>query len=235
MATITVYPDANPETSTFDGACEQRNATWSTAQTSTTSNVTDDSATTLAATQGVGVRQTGTEYRIERTFTLFDTSAIGATDTIDSATVSLYATVVVNQANTGGDTVFPTLSSPASDTAIASGDFDNCGSVASPTQGATPIDLSAITTSAYNDWSLNATGLTWIARSGESIGGGGGTAGITYLGWRMADDDTADPSYGTARNTMNASSADETGTSQDPKLVVNYTVGSTFTPRVIMY
>jgi hypothetical protein len=108
---------------------------------------------------------------LERAVTFFDTSAISLNDTIASATVSLYAVSVLDQDNDGDDYIglVQAKNGWASATTVAAGDYDQIGdAIDNPTQGATAIDLTDMHASSYNYWTLNATGRSWIARSGET-------------------------------------------------------------------
>lgn len=111
-----------------------------------------------------------------RSILTFDTSAIPDTDTISSARLRLYANAksdgLSGESSNNSKTVL-TLSSPAANNAIANSDFSQVGSTdlgRSDTQA-------NITTSAYNDITLNATGLANISKTG-----------VTPLGIRAAWD-----------------------------------------------
>lgn len=232
LTTTTVYPDPSPETTTMDASVAHDNNTttvWANVQgvaTGTRVNQTNPEINTgFVGTVSVGKRGTG-RWGIERSITGFDTSPVGS-DSIDSAVVSLYVVSVTNNVNTGNDTMFPTSAAPASNTTIATGDYDAVGdSVGAPTAWATAVDLSALTSSAYNDYTLNATGEAGINGSG-----------VTNIGWRQGDDVTSAPSFGNGQyNGANCRAADYTGTSQDPKLVVVHSAAAaTFTPKVMMF
>lgn len=230
-STLVKYPDAHIEANTVDGSVANKNATWSTAQTADpATDVATDSVGNLAARHGAGVRFAGSEWRVERNIILFDTSDIGATDTIDSATITLETTAAAeNDVSTGNDNLILTQSAPATDTAIVLGDYANVGNVAAPTTGMTAVALSTFNAaSTDHTLTINATGLTWIARDGETITGGGGTAGITYFGLRTEDDVTATPSGFVADdgNRVLFESADNAGgNTVAPKLTVEYTAG----------
>jgi len=219
-ATLTAYPDPNPETSTADGYVQSNKTSWNLAHAATdgtgsfgAGNGNDDSSTTLVA-QATDVSSVFVLYKISRGFVLFLTSALTTGATISSATMSLWGTAKTNTDNDGDDWFNVVQSSPASNTAIANGDFDQCGAVDNPTEGATRIDLGSISTGAYTDWTLDATGLTWISKTS-----------VTKLGLREGHDciNSAVNAGADTLNSLTCSSADNSGTSQDPKLVVTYT------------
>ena len=151
-------------------------------------------------------------------------------DPISSATLSFYGISIATN-TVGGDsevsvqTCSVVQSSPASNTAIGTGDFNQCGDVDDPDEGIATGDrfdpYSDWSTSQYNDIDLNSTGMGWIAKDG-----------ITKLGVRnmpdITDDDIGSAKY---NNYMNVGSADQSGTSKDPKLSVTH--GVSFTPKAI--
>jgi len=214
--TYTVYPDAHVESSTVDGEMNANNSTFAGARAATQADSSNDDGSGLAAYTKKNV---GSSWVINRAFTYFNTGVVPADSTIDSATVSLYGISVLNQEDDGNDFIGIVQVDGAnvvSDTALNTADFDLSGT----TQGATAIDIGSINTSGYNDWTLNATGLTWIARSGEQKPTGG-TAGITYLGWREGHDLLNDALNGDpVENRATFMTADNAGTTNDPKLVI---------------
>ena len=152
-------------------------------------------------------RETGTNFTVSRQFYPFDTSSIPDTDTISSATFSFYQT----NAGSGVRSVGLVQTSQASMSSLALADFDTCGAVNSATEGATRVTATAVQ---YQDFALNATGLTWIDKTG-----------YTKLGTRLSKD--LDNSAPAAREYIAGSFADETGTANDPKLVVVHSGGET--------
>lgn len=172
-------------------------------------------------------------FLIYRTFLPFDSSAIPASATISSASLNVYATSKLNDDNDGADYVGVVETSQATDTTLAGTDFDNNGnSVDNPTQGAAGIDFSSISIGTYTSFTLDSTGLTWIAKSGTASNCSA-TSGISCFGLREGHDITdaaiATPSNpavcesSSTQNYVTISTADETGTSQDPYLSVTYT------------
>lgn len=217
FTTTSVYPDPNPETTTTDawGRVLKSGAgfNWSDLSTSA-GQYADPSDTALY----IGFQDNATDDRwtqIYRSITLFDTSAV-STDTVDSAVYSLYATGNQSAAGTNLNANIFT-SSPASNTDVAAADMTitNFGS----TQLATGIARGSISTSSYNDWTLNATGEATINGSG-----------VTKLGCILEDDrsntePTHDNNGSAGFSRFYASSAEASGTAQDPKLVVNHSAG----------
>jgi len=220
FTTSTFYPSAG-SVAPADGAVEyaSNSVSWSSAQTAaagTSANTTDTvfGATDLGAM--IGVNKWGSGWMIGRSIANYDTSAIGDSDTISSATVSFYHHGKTNNVNTGTDTLIITTATPASTSTIATGDYDQIGDIDTPSDGAlaTAVDLSAITTSAYNDYALNSTGRNYISKTA-----------VTAIGIRIGDDQSTAPSGWSdgQSNLINTRAADYAGTTNDPKLVVVHT------------
>lgn len=209
--TSTFYPDADTESTSVDGGVRLLNQTsWATVRDAATGDFAFDTATEaqVAAT----IKDSDTSWDILRSYFLFDTSAIGDTDTIDSATFSLYGNgVAVNN----GDTTNLILVSgnPASNTAITTSDY-TITKFGSTSFGV--ITLASWNTGAYNDISLDASGLSNITATGISKFGI-----LTGL-----DFSNIAP---TGANDCQAYFADQTGTTNDPKLVVVHSAASTNT------
>ena len=140
-------------------------------------------------------------YTVARHFYPVDTSSIPNSDTISSATF----TVETNMAGEGDRVVGLILTTQTSGTSLASGDFDNL-TLNSPAEGAT---RRTVNSTGDHTFTLNATGLGWIDK-----------AGFTKLGLRMGQD--IDNTTPTARNYTWFYNADQTGTTQDPVLVVEH-------------
>lgn len=230
MTTTTVYPDPSIETTTVDGAVGMNSGSWTTSHNATTGTFADDSSVYIGANIGIGIYPG--QY-IDRGFMLFDTSSIGS-DTIDSAVLSIadYGNTLSNQ-NTGADNIYFIVdSSPASNTALVTADFDQSGdAIDNPTRlsgtiAGTSISTGTSGTPVYNDFTLNATGEAAINGSG-----------VSKFGMRIGYDDTA-AKLAAYNNRWLPASAERSGTGGDPKLVVVHTAsggGTTFIPKVIFY
>ena len=158
-------------------------------------------------------------YGITRVLTLFDTSSLPDDATISSATASIYG--ISSQIDyVAWETEFylaPYAVAPASNTATVAADYGTFGS----TTFATAKVYGDLVLSAYNDFTLNATGLAAISKTG-----------ITKIGWRTTADvaDSAPTCTSTPGSDKYAvwrfGAAEATGTTNDPKLVVTYTLAS---------
>ena len=160
--------------------------------------------------------------RFNRSIWTFDIDAIGGS-TIDSATFSLYGVSADNTVT--GQSIGIMAATPDSDTSFASTDFQK--SHYGSTEFASRIAGTSWSTSAYNDFALNSSGLTHLADEIEDNGG------VARLGARFSGDiDNSAPTYpggsGEKDFLVSAYFADQSGagTTNDPKLVVEHTSGN---------
>lgn len=212
--TLTAYPDPNIETSTVDGYSghsERSDASWATAR-SASGSLSDDSSTSLLLTQ---LRQDGTYTDLFRGFALFDSSSLTSSATTSAATLSVYGLSKTNTWAISPDAnVFS--SNPASNTAIVNADKTTVGTTAYCN---TSISYASFSTTGYNDWAFNATGLSAVSKTGVS-------KFSIYNKQYDADNSAPTISGGTSSCNLYGVSADTSGTSTDPKLVVTYTLSS---------
>ncbi len=217
MATLIVYPDANPESNSVDGRVNQSDsgASWASLRAGAGTGASDiDSPTWFADINGI---EDPNEYGdLYRSIFLYYTAALTAAATITAAVKSVCGTA---KTTTAGKS--PTLnvysSAPASNTALAAGDFDSLGT--------TPFCDTAITYAAfdiggtiYNNWALNPAGRAAVSK----------TITPTKLALREATYDVAnvDPGLNNSNNSVSFSGkfAETAGTTADPKLTITYTV-----------
>lgn len=207
--TSTFYADAG------DAVVRHANASWATLRAAS-------AGTSVATTTPtyVGWEKEGANYNGYQPFHMFDTSAISASDTISSATFSIY----LNGDNVVADSQQLSIgnSTQATWNSIGTGDFDQRGG---STEGCTRINCPTGATSGYLDFALNSTGLTFIARSGETIPASASASGKTQLAIRWSSD--LDNSTPTNRTYMQIRMENTAGTSSDPKLVVEHAAAAT--------
>ena len=209
MATLTVFPDPHPETTSVDGATGRRSVdeAWATIRAGG-GNYSGDAETSNVIVAEVTSHTTLNNWQnIIRSIYLFDTSALGANVNISSGTFSFF---VVSKDDSFSQSISLVNSTPASNTSLADSDYGNVGT----TQQATDVTIASITASAYNTWSLNATGLASISKTG-----------ITKFGLRTSGDRTnTEPTWvSAAESRINGNLADTAGTGSDPKLEITYT------------
>lgn len=209
--TSTFFPDPNAETTSVDGDVYRTVAleSWDTTHDATNGTAAEPSANPWSVQSyfdGVAT------YEIDRGFLLFDTSAIPDTDVISAATVQLYITTLLDTDN-DAQSYFTIVgnTSPASNTDLVVGDFDQCGAIDNPTKMSDDVDATGISTSAYNTWTMNATGLANISQTG-----------ITKWGVRSGNDIEDIAVVGNVRTTILVRSAEQTGTTNDPVLTVTH-------------
>ena len=181
--------------------------TWAAARSSATGNDVDGGGG-AAILYAYSRKVNAGSWWLYRSFVPFDTSSIPDTDTIDAATFSLWG--LTGGANTDSTSVvFIQTTQPDPPTDLVAGDYDSL-TLDTPAEGATRLAFASIATGAYNDITLNATGRGWVNKTG-----------YTKLGYRAAlDVDNSEP---TGDNNARFSSANEAGTTQDPKLSVTHT------------
>jgi hypothetical protein len=220
FTSTSVYPNPDEESTSVDGECSNGNfAAWSTVHDASSGTGDDASATSNTPTFK-GHTTTNEWISMGRTFMLFDTgAAIDAGQTKDSATFEFTASTKTDDFT---DSVSMVTSTPASNTAIANGDFDQTTN----TKQATDITVDSIDAggSNYNAMTLNATGLGNIA-----------LGGISKFGLKtLYDLNDSPPTWGSGSITrIHIKMADTSGTSADPKLVVLHS--APFTPTAIFF
>jgi hypothetical protein len=174
------------------------------AATTGTANTTDSSQVFCQ-----NDRVSGSDFQIKRYFFPFDTSSLPDNCTITAATFSWYFTKdsAPTAFNPNSDAVSLIQTSQASSTSLTGNDFDNVGT----TKGASDVNFADIPNSAaYVDMALNATGLTWISKTG-----------VTYLGLRSKNDIAN--SAPTGRSFLDSGVFANSATNK-PKLVITYTI-----------
>lgn len=170
-------------------------------------------------------------YNFYRLFLPFNTSSIPSDASITSATLNVYGNFKSNTDDDGDDWINVIQTSQASETTLATADFDQAGAINNPTEGATRIDLGSLSASGYNVWTLDSTGRGWIKKSGETANCGAST-GWTCLGLREGHDAIDSPVSG--NNYLLINSSEFVGTAFDPYLDITYSIpSSTFSSLVI--
>lgn len=207
------FPNPSPGLTTVDGYVVRNGVeeSWATIRAGAGNGALDTAAN--FDEQGLRVSTTiATNWRnMERAIILFDTRAIADTDSIDSGTFNLYVQSKIDTITpSSGVMAFRIVdSTPASNTAAVAADYANVGTTAQ----ATDINIGSISITAYNQWTLNSTGLGNISKTG-----------VTKFGLRHSRD--ADNSEPTGTHTLGTksiifpSSADTATEAEDPKLII---------------
>ena len=212
--TSTFYPAAG-SVSPVDGRVWRSvgtNESWASIQGGNGTNKNDAAIDSYYAGWLSGT-DSATFYELYRAIHLFATGdTIPTTDTVDSGTFSWWPTLKEHQSSAEGNKVETNVyaSSPAANDTLAIGDYQTMGTTAY----ATAIAYDSLTTGAYNDYTLNATGLAAVAK---------GTGTITKFGIRDSNHDAPNSAPTWQSETYDdvvGYYADQTGTTSDPKLVI---------------
>lgn len=208
--TTVIYSDAG------DNVLRADDASWATLRAKT--DAEDERQTNTSTYLADGYN--GSVYEIFTPFIMFDTSTIPATDTISSATISLW--FIENNANGTTDKLYAVQSKQATWNDPVLADYDQRQSTSF---GSLVLPATAVTTDAYYDITLNASGIANIARSGETIPVGASASGKSQFALRGNDDfDNTTPT--TQAGAALIAFADTTGTTNDPKLTVQHAAAS---------
>lgn len=229
--TSTFYSITNGDGTIFSGTSAYSQAGFDTEHDRTTGSSVERGTSTYVS---IYYSPQEARTRIRRGFLPFDTSAISDGDTIDSATLSVWGYMAANAATTNSaySWVNVVQTTQANTSSLATADYDTCGAVNNPTEGATRILYSAMPATsgaaAYISWTLDATGKGWVDKTG-----------VTKLGLRDGSDALDQFTSGLTGfdkwNAMSLLYSDATGTANDPKLVVEHSAGSSFTPSPMMH
>jgi len=223
--TLTVYPDPGTGGDTVDGRVKRAavNEHWTTIIAAAGNGADQLSTTALTTPFSTATSTSGNYANHHRTILTFDTSPIGSSSVINSSNFSLWGLGKNNSLGWSAAHIALALvgATPASDNNLVAADYQQLGS----TRFASDYAYASFGSGGYNVMTLNASGLAGILKTG-----------ITGLGNMFAVDlDAGTPAWSSGGSAYYESrSADQTGTANDPKLVVNYTVVS-FIPKIIMF
>lgn len=167
-ASSTFTPDANPETTSFDGYATKGAATetWA-AKIDGDADAIDDSSSSLVIKINAG-KNSGEYDSVGKAKMLFDTSPIGSGYFVDSADLNLTPGSVAEDAF--GMSLSIVSATTSSNTAIAVGDYD--ASTFGSTKLASDKTMASMTNGTTFTLSLNASGLANIDMEGVSKFGG---------------------------------------------------------------
>lgn len=212
MATA-VFSPASGSVSPVDGFVRRHvsNLLWPEIRDNPTGN--ESGVVDIACLTNFSIYANGSPDRylqLGRIFLLFDTSSLGNGVTIDSGTISLRGLSKFKDAWTIDDNIHVTSSSPATNDTLTNNDYPSVGSVSFGS-----VSYADFSTSGYNNIALNASGLANISKTGVSKFAIRWGADLTNTPPTWAD---------SAQLRANFRLADNTGSSEDPVLTVNYTV-----------
>lgn len=222
LSTLTAYPDPDPETTTVDGNVRR---ITSAAYATLRSGAGEQAFPSTAAVDALWTRCDTVSNqldRLSRYAILFDGNSMGAGATVNSGTVSIRATG--KSSALGGDIVLVS-SNPFSNTNLTVPASDDDYAVArwGSTDLSTRVAYSAISTAAYHDFTLNASGLSNVS-----------VTSISKFGVRDSYDvDNSAPTWGSgAESYITVNCADTADTTTDPKMVIDYTAAAAGGPDI---
>lgn len=218
-STLTAYPDPSPETTTVDGITGNEDPSFATAQSAASGSSIYTNSNNAEDNIRAQWFLPDTKFIIKRGTYLFDTSSIDDAATVVSGNFSVYITSITNGDNDGTDYVaLVEQNAMVSNTDMADADYNDVGdAVTNPTKLAADVDITSMTTSAYNVWTLNAAGLANVSKTG-----------VSFFGLREGHDlegtaiDSGGGAGATKNNQVAMYFADQSGTTTDPKLFVTY-------------
>lgn len=207
--TSTFYPNSGTGAAPVDGrAYRSVDASFSSIRTGAGDG---GDATSNFGSAILGASATTNQYNQLRRFICgFDTSAIPDTDVISSATISFYGDTA-ESANALSQSAVVDRRVPASTTDITSTDYLYTG-WDSVEQATTRITLATWdSATGYKDFTLNATGIGNISKTG-----------LSWFGLRLSGDfDNSAPTWSSGVTAVaHCWQADESGNTHAPKLVV---------------
>jgi hypothetical protein len=212
--TLTVYPSAG-SVSPIDGRVMRTgvNESFSTIRSGAGNSVWPDQ------TEGnifLVASSTSNQYQeLVHWYHCFDTSALTSAATISAAVMSLFGSGKDNQL--GSPDYHVASASLASTSALANGDFQNIGRTSFGS-----VAYASWSTTGYNNITLNASGIAAISKTGVTQFSG-------QLSWDILNSTTGLTWSNSAGSRFNAYFADQTGTTNDPKLVITYTTPTSYT------
>lgn len=213
MPTLTVYPDPSTGGTTVDGWVRRTSTGESFATMRGGAGVDAGPSQASNVFSDIIAHTVADEYiEMVRTIYTFDTSPLGTGATITAAVLSFFG--LGTGVNTlGGGTYNVFGATPAANNDLVAADYSQLGTTAF----ATAIAFASWSESAYNDFTLNASGISNINKTGISRFGGREDA---------HDAQNSAPTWGSSNaNYVFTYYADQAGTANDPKLVITYTTG----------
>lgn len=212
FSTLTVYPNAHPETVSVDGyvARESVNQTLTNIRAGAGTAHGDNNSILLTQLDASGTTNQFTG--LYRGLVFFDTSALTASATVSAVTLSVWGTETNN--GLGSPAYHIASGNAASNTAIADSDFAqaNFGTTSFGNVAYAGFDG---TNTTYTSIILNANGIAAVSLTGVS-------KFSTQLSWDINNNFNGSWLNG-GNSYMTVAAADTAGTTSDPKLVITYT------------
>lgn len=214
--TLTVYPDANPETTTFDGWARVEEPTGATLADFASRTTADDTFDSFFLTNVLlntwPDATTNTFYQNTRGFALFNTSALTNSADITAADISF--NMLGKENALGSPDLYIVPASNSSNTSMSASDYNNI----TRTELGSKV-YSTFAQETYNVINLNSTGISNINLTGIS------KFGLMHS-WDFNESFTGtwvDPGASIINSGFLLYSSDNSGTTKDPKLTITYT------------
>jgi len=210
---LTAYPDPVNGPNTMTGSARRTaNENWATLRAGAGNAVYQSDFFDSMSVQVAGNAGTDAFTNIGRGITLFDTSNLTSNASISAAVLSLW-NLGTGDGYTPSSSIDIYTSNPASNATVANADYGTLGDTSQT--GGSPVTLATMgATAQYFDWTFDSTGRGNISKTG-----------ISKFGIRFTSDGSnSAPTSGNVVAYFNPQSSNYTGNSQDPKLVVTYTI-----------
>lgn len=208
--TLTAYPDPEVAITACDGYVARSGVdeTWATIRSGAGNDASLGDAF-AAGFQFIASTTVNQFSRLRRGIYNFDCLALPAGPTISDVTLSLFT-----QDRGDPGTLNPDAdiyaATPAAHTTIANADY---GQISTTSMTGAPLSFATIFSAAYHDFVFNATGIATVSSA------------VVAYGSRNANFDAANVAPTWTSNALtywNSYHADQTGSADDPKLVVTY-------------
>ncbi len=208
--TLVVYPDAGSGGTTCDGRVRNTGNELSWATIRTQQAAFADLSGSLIGPHAHGDTVSDTYDQLYREFLHFDTSFLGPSALVSTVTYSIRGTGKTS--GLGETPLHVVQSTAASSNNLVANDFGQVGSLSFAS-----VAYSSYSTTGYNNIALNAAGIANISKSG-----------VSKFAERLGFDlDNTPPTWATgASSNLIHRAADNTGTTEDPKLTIEYTAPS---------
>lgn len=160
MSTLTVNPDADPETATTNGRCQRIGVDEAMATIRAGAGNSTSGQGTVKLTGGATANQFS---QMARSFFLFDITSLPVGAVISAVKLGLYnaagdPTDAMSGASSDNSKMVVCEATPASNTGLANGDFGQVGT----TDFGRSVKQASIVTDAYEVITLNAAGISYV-------------------------------------------------------------------------
>ncbi|MDD3302228.1 MAG: hypothetical protein PHN31_01635, partial [Candidatus Gracilibacteria bacterium] len=209
MSTLVVYPDAGHGSSSVDGSAYRGSVDETFANIIAGAGTGRQYSNASNALVRLQASTTTNQFQTNiRSIFTFVTSSLTSAATISDVSLSLYGSD--KGLGVGSPNLHVVASTPASDYDVVNGDYSQLGSTSFGS-----VTYANFSTSGYNDITLNSSGIANVSKTGVSKFG-------AKFSWDL--DGTFGGTWSSgAYSYLRGYYADQTGTTNDPKLTITYT------------